>query len=252
VTKDITSLNSIFFNFIKWSQKLLNSSLFTDETEFIWNDWQEKIRDKLEINADHFDNDRAILVYIHSSIFEDAVKTTLAKCQHNSLNLYTMINDLLKKLAQLYNDSNKKTIIYKILSNLIINSHKKFIILMLIVDLKHYKAILSKFWMNKNEILLNMHHDMIVFSNQLDSSVSVLSISNSFKHSSELMSTLIFFTHALKILKRSTLIIQEKVFLINNINAAFFQTLIDWLKKNHTEVFAMFIENIDREIVYNI
>jgi len=35
VAKDITSSISIFFSFIKQSQKLSNSSLFTDEIEFI-------------------------------------------------------------------------------------------------------------------------------------------------------------------------------------------------------------------------
>ncbi len=64
--KEVTSFSFILFNFFKQSQKLLNSSLFTDEKEFIWNDWQEKIRNKLEINVDHFNNDKAILVYIHS------------------------------------------------------------------------------------------------------------------------------------------------------------------------------------------
>jgi len=73
--------------------------------------------------------------------------------------------------------------------------------------------------MNKNEILLDMHHDTIIFSNQLDSSVSVLSISNSFKHLNEFMSTLNFFAHVFKIFKHSTSIIQKKVFSISNINA---------------------------------
>ncbi len=77
--KEVTSFFSILFNFFKRSQKLSNSSLFTDEKESIWNNWQEKIRDKLEINVDHFDNDRAILVYIHSWISEDAVKVTLVR-----------------------------------------------------------------------------------------------------------------------------------------------------------------------------
>jgi hypothetical protein len=79
VTKNVTSLISILFNSIKWSQKLLNFSLLTDEIEFIWNDWQRKIRDKLEINVDHFDNDRVILAYIHFRIAEDAVKITLIR-----------------------------------------------------------------------------------------------------------------------------------------------------------------------------
>jgi len=83
--------------------------------------------------------------------------------------------------------------------------------------------------MNKNKILLNMHHDTIVFSNQLNSSVSILLISNSFKHLSKLMSTSTSFAHfkVSKILRRSASIVQEKEFSICNINAASFQILID-------------------------
>jgi len=109
VTRDVTSLISILFTFSKRSQKLLNSSLFTDEKEFIWDDWQEKIRDKLEINVDHFNNDKAILVYIHSWISEDTVKVILVRLQRGSLNSYSTINDLLDELAQLYDDSDKET-----------------------------------------------------------------------------------------------------------------------------------------------
>ncbi len=118
VTKDVTSLISILFTFSKRSQKLSNSSLFTDEKESIWDDWQEKIRDKLEINIDHFNNDRAILVYIHSWISEDAVKVTLVRHQQDSLNFYSTINDLLNELTQLYNDSNKETNFRKEYANL--------------------------------------------------------------------------------------------------------------------------------------
>ncbi len=109
VTRDVTSSTSTLFTFSKQSQKLSNSSLFTDEKEFIWDDWQEKIRDKLEINVDHFNNDKAILVYIHSWISEDTVKVILVRRQRDLLNFYSMINDLLDELAQLYNDSDKET-----------------------------------------------------------------------------------------------------------------------------------------------
>jgi len=78
LTKEDTSTSFIMFNSFKWSQKLSNSSLFTDETESFWDDWQEKIHDKLEINVDHFDTDRVILIYIHFRINENAVKVTLA------------------------------------------------------------------------------------------------------------------------------------------------------------------------------
>ncbi len=59
----------------------------------------------------------------------------------------------------------RKTITHKILFNFMIESHQKLTMSMLIVDIKHYKVILSKFWMNKNEILLNIKHDTIVFLN---------------------------------------------------------------------------------------
>ncbi len=117
--KEDTSTSFIMFNSFKWSQKLLNSSLFTDEKESIWNDWQEKIRDKLEININHFDNDKAILVYIHFWISEDAVKVTLVRHQQDSLNFYSMINDLLDELAQLYDDSDKETNFRRKYANLI-------------------------------------------------------------------------------------------------------------------------------------
>jgi len=79
-----------------------------------------------------------------------------------------------EKLIQEYNEKLfKKAIIHKILLNLMIESHKKLIVSMLIADIDHHKAILSKFWMNKNEILLNMQHDIIVFSDQLNISISI-------------------------------------------------------------------------------
>jgi len=78
LTKEDTSTSFIMFNSFKQSQKLLNLSLFTDEIESFWNDWQEKIHDKLKINIDHFNTDKIILIYIHFRINENAVKATLA------------------------------------------------------------------------------------------------------------------------------------------------------------------------------
>ncbi len=119
LTKEDTSTSFIMFNSFKWFQKLSDSSLFTDEKESIWDDWQEKIRDKLEINVNHFDNDKAILVYIHSWISENAVKVILVRRQRDSLNSYSTINDLLDELAQLYNDSDKETNFQREYANLI-------------------------------------------------------------------------------------------------------------------------------------
>jgi len=57
--------------------------------------------------------------------------------------------------------------------------------------------------------------------------------------------------NAFKILKHSTSIIQKESFFIENIDVASFQVLINRLKKNRTKIFAMFVEDINIEIIYN-
>jgi len=52
-------------------------------------------------------------------------------------------------------------------------------------------------------------------------------------------------------LKHSVLIIQKESFSIQNINVVSFQALVKRKKKNQIEIFAMFIKDIDREIIYN-
>ncbi len=108
--------------------------------------------------------------------------------------------------------------------------------------------------MNKNEILLNMRHDTIVFSNQLNTSISIFSISSNTKHSSWSWSTLISsaaYSKISKMLKHSVSFFQKESFSIQNIDIIFFQALVKRKKKNQTEIFAMFIKDINREIIYN-
>jgi len=129
----------------------------------------------------------------------------------------------------------RKTITHKILLNLTIESHKKLTMSMLIADIEHHEAILSKFWMNKNEILLNMRHDTIVFSDQLNISISIFLISLNIKHSSWSRSTLISsaaHSKISKMLKHSVSFIQKELFSIQNINVASFQALVKRKKKD--------------------
>ncbi len=161
-----------------------------------------------------------------------------------------------EKLIKEYDEKiSKKTIIHKILLNLIIKSHKKLTVSMLIADIDHHEVILEKSWMNKNEILLNMQIDVIVFSNQLDTFISIFSISLNLKHSSWSWSTSFTFISQSRIsrmLKWSvSTTIQKESFSIRSINIASFKTLLNRSKKNQTEVFALFMKNIDREITYN-
>ncbi len=191
------------------------------------------------------DSDFAVYTLIHDKLVDKVCQKL--EIQSISLVKKKLIWDYDEKLA-------RKTITHKILLNLTIESHKKLTMSMLIVDIKHHEAILSKLWMNKNEILLNIRHDTIVFSDQLDTSISIFSISSNTKHSSWLRSTSISsaaHSKISKMLKHSVSFVQKESFLIQNIDVVSFQALVKRKKKNQTEIFTMFIKDIDREIVYN-
>ncbi len=105
--------------------------------------------------------------------------------------------------------------------------------------------------MNKNEILLNMRNDVIVFLNQLNTSISIFSISLNSKHSSWLqLSSLssIIQTKIFMMLKR---LVRKESFSIQSINTALFKILLNHSKKDKIEVFALFMMNIIRKIAYN-
>jgi len=192
------------------------------------------------------DSDSVTHMLIHANLVNKVCKKL--EIQSISLTKEKLIRDYDEKIF-------KKIIIYKILLNLIIESHKKLTVSMLIADINHHEVILSKLWMNKNEILLNMQNDIIVFSNQLNTSISIFLISLNSKHSSWSWSTSLSSIIQTKIsimLKQSVSTMTKKEsFLIWSINAALFKTLLNWSKKNQTEVFALFMTDIDREIAYN-
>ncbi len=106
------------------SQKIFDSSLFTDEKNSIWKNWYGKIQNKLKINVDLFSNKWVQLSYIHSRLFDDAAEITQARCKRDCVNLYKIIDNLLKKLAQLFNNLNKKVNFHRKYYNLIQRSKK--------------------------------------------------------------------------------------------------------------------------------
>jgi len=187
-----------------------------------------------------------IYMIIHFNLVDKVCKKL--RIQFISLTKEKLIKDYNEKIF-------KKTITYKILLNLIIESHKKLTVSMLIVDIDHHEVILSKLWMNKNEILLNMWNNVIVFSNQLNTSISIFSISLNSKHSSWSRSTSLSSITQTKISMMLKWLIsitaQKELFLIQSINVASFKILLNHSKKNKIEVFALFMMNINKEITYN-
>ncbi len=122
-TKENTSSDFIYSEHFR-SQKISDSSLFTDEKNFTWKNWYEKIQNKLKINVDLFSNEWVKLSYVHSRLFNDAAKIIQARCKHDCINLYKIIEDLLKELTQLFNNLNKKVNFHKEYYNLIQESKK--------------------------------------------------------------------------------------------------------------------------------
>ncbi len=122
--KENTSSDFIYSERFR-SQKISDSSLFTDEKNSTWENWYEKIQNKLEINVDLFSNERVKLNYVHSRLFDDAAEITQARREHDCVNLYKIVDDLLKELTQLFDDSNKKVNFRKEYYNLI-QEFKKF------------------------------------------------------------------------------------------------------------------------------
>jgi len=98
-----------------------------------------------------FFNRQWLVIYmiIHFNLVDKVWKKL--KIQSISLTKEKLIKDYDEKIF-------KKIITHKILLNLIIKSHKKLTVSMLIVDIDYHEVILSKLWINKNEILLNMQN----------------------------------------------------------------------------------------------
>ncbi len=70
-TKEITSSDFIYFKRSR-SQKISDSFWFTDRKNSTWENWYDKIQNKLEINVNLFSNERVKLSYVHFRLFDDA------------------------------------------------------------------------------------------------------------------------------------------------------------------------------------
>ncbi len=115
----------IYFEQSKY-HKIFDSSMFTDEKNSTWKNWSLDIWKKLAMNIDIFSNELYKLSYIHSRLADDIVEVTQVRCNFNCDNFYLTVNELLKKLAQSFHDSDKKDNYHRKYINLIQES-KKFI-----------------------------------------------------------------------------------------------------------------------------
>ncbi len=121
---NIISSSSIYSERSRF-QKILDSSLFINEKNSIWKNWYEKVQNKLEINVNLFSSERVKLSYVHFKLFNDAAEITQLRRERDCFNLYKIVDELLKELAQLFDDSDKEVNFCKNYYNLI-QEQKKF------------------------------------------------------------------------------------------------------------------------------
>ncbi len=122
-TKEITSSDFIYSERSR-SQKIPDSFWFTDKKNSTWENWYDKIQNKLEINVDLFSNEQVKLSYVHFRLFNDAADVAQSRRERDCVNLYKIVDDLLKELAELFNDSDKKVNFCRKYYNLIQESKK--------------------------------------------------------------------------------------------------------------------------------
>ncbi len=107
-TQRETSTKFISFeNEHHWFYKFSNLSIFTDEDESSWEDWRNKMNDKLIANVDQFNDETICIVYMMSRLEDDAAKHIFAQRCFNSLNSFTLIYELFDHLKEIYDKLNK-------------------------------------------------------------------------------------------------------------------------------------------------
>jgi len=113
----------IYFKQFKY-HKIFNSLMFIDEKNSTWENWSLDIREKLAINVNIFSNELYKLSHINSWLTDDIIEITQVRRDLNCDNLYLTVNELLKKLAQSFHDSDKKDNYRREYINLIQESKK--------------------------------------------------------------------------------------------------------------------------------
>ncbi len=89
-------------------KKLSDSSVFTDDKNFIIDDWLSIMRNKLKENANWFFIDVQQKAYVRIKIDEDAMKHLIFRFFKNSIKSYIISKKIFDDLYQIFDDSNRR------------------------------------------------------------------------------------------------------------------------------------------------
>ncbi len=135
--------------------KLLNSLIFIETDDFIWETWNIKIADKLNVNANHYFTEKIHIVYVIFKLEDDADQQIYAKHYVDAFSFYQSLSELLKHLKEIYENQ-----------NLIQKCCCKYI------ALKQLNKLFSSFYSEFTKIFSFLNYDNIILINNIQNKIN--------------------------------------------------------------------------------
>ncbi len=135
--------------------KLSNSLIFIETDDSIWETWNIKIADKLDVNANHYSTEKIRIVYVIFRLEDDADQQIYAKRRVDALSLYQSLSELLKHLKEIYEDQ-----------NLIRKCRREY------VALKQLNKLFSSFYSEFTRIFSFLNYDDVILMNDIQNKIN--------------------------------------------------------------------------------
>jgi len=135
--------------------KLSNSLIFIETDDSIWETWNIKIADKLDVNANHYFTEKIHIIYVIFRLEDDADQQIYAKRCVDAFSFYQSLSELLKHLKEIYEDQ-----------NLIWKCHCKYIVL------KQLNKSFSSFYLKFTRIFSFLNYNDIILMNDIQNKIN--------------------------------------------------------------------------------
>ncbi len=135
--------------------KLSNSLIFIETDDSIWETWNIKIADKLDVNANHYSTEKIRIVYVIFRLEGDADQQIYAKRRVDAFSFYQSLSELLKHLKEIYEDQ-----------NLIRKCRREY------VALKQLNKLFSSFYSEFTRIFSFLNYDDVTLMNDIQNKIN--------------------------------------------------------------------------------
>ncbi len=135
--------------------KLSNSLIFIETDDSIWETWNIKIADKLDVNVNHYSTEKIHIVYVIFRLEDNADQQIYAKHHVDAFSFYQSLSELLKHLKEIYKDQ-----------NLIWKCRCKY------VALKQLNKSFSSFYSEFTRIFSFLNYDNIILMNDIQNKIN--------------------------------------------------------------------------------